>query len=88
MPNIKSAKKRMRKNERQRLFNRGVKSKLHTLSKTVLLAVGENDKVKADSLFKAFASALDKAVKKNIIHANKAARKKAFYQRKVNSLSA
>lgn len=70
MPILKNAKKALRSSERKRVINRRVKTQVKTFM----------DKVKksgsgADSA--AAYSAIDKAVKKNLIHKNKAARLKS-----------
>lgn len=70
MPILKNAKKALRASERKRLVNQSVKTKVKTNLDKVLKSK------KADDLATAF-SAIDKAVKKNLIHKNKAARLKA-----------
>ena len=82
--NNKSAKKRIKIAERNRLINRSYKSTVKTLTKKTL----ENcEKYKKDpneenkilvktSLNKAF-SLIDKAVKKNVLHKNNGANKKS-----------
>ena len=89
MANNKSAKKRIKIAERNRLINKSYKSTVKTLTKTTL----ENcEKYKQDpnednkilvktSLNKAF-SLIDKAVKKNVLHKNTGANKKS----KINNL--
>lgn len=71
MPHSKSAAKRVRQNEKKRLRNKAVKSHVRTMIKKVMES--EN---KEEALKKAY-SALDKAVKKGVIHKNAAARKKS-----------
>lgn len=70
MPILKNAKKALRVSERKTLINRRIKSR----TKTAL------DRLKAtpsvQTLSEAF-SAIDKAVKRNIFHRNKAARLKS-----------
>ncbi len=89
MANNKSAKKRIKIAERNRLINKSYKSTVRTLTKKTL----ENcEKYKKDpnddnknlvktSLNKAF-SLIDKAVKKNVLHKNNGANRKA----KINNL--
>lgn len=70
MPILKNAKKALRASARKATVNRQVKSKVKsTLDKVV--------KSKAVEDVSGAFSAIDKAVKKNIIHKNKAARLKA-----------
>jgi len=77
MANTQSALKNIRKNKTNYLRNRSVASKLKTLEKSFLSAVDSKDKEAATSASKNFISALDKANKSNLIHANKVARKKS-----------
>jgi small subunit ribosomal protein S20 len=77
MPNIKSAAKRVRQDEKRRMRNRINKSKLRTALKKY---DGAEDK--AEALPKAFA-ALDRAVGKGVIHRNKADRKKSRLAKKL-----
>ena len=84
MANNKSAKKRIKIAERNRLINKSYKSTVKTLTKKTL----ENcEKYKKDpnednknllktSLNKVF-STIDKAVKKNVLHKNNGANKKS-----------
>lgn len=70
MPNIKSAKKRVRVICTKTQRNKAYKSALRTAIKTAL-------EEKTDELVKAALKKLDQAVSKGIIHKNTAARKKA-----------
>jgi len=76
LPNIKSAKKRVKVNEKKNLRNRMVKSGMRTAVKKFVTAVGA-DAQGAASLFPVTSSAIDKAVAKGVIHKNAANRKKA-----------
>jgi small subunit ribosomal protein S20 len=76
MPIIKSAKKRVKVTKKATTRNAKTKRSLREALKAFNLAVKSG---KADSISKAKASAdqaIDKAAKKNVIHSNKAARKK------------
>ena len=77
MPNIKSAKKRVDINEKKRLENRSVKSKISTYTKKFKLAIAENNLQNAEELLKEVVSILDNAASKNVIHKNCASRKVA-----------
>ena len=84
MANSKSAKKRIFINKRNRLRNRFYKSSLKTLMKKFLKELNiskesknSNDKKKVQETFNSIYSLIDKATKKNILHKNNAARKKA-----------
>ena len=86
MPNIASAKKRMRQNEKRRLHNRALKSEAKTLKKRVAAAVEAKDLARAREEFKRAASKLDKIAKSKVIHRNNASRKKARLARLVGRL--
>lgn len=77
MPNIVSAEKRLRQSKKRNLSNRKVKSTLNTLRKKVLKFASLNEKESASEAFKKYSSAIDKAARKSIIHANRAANKKS-----------
>lgn len=76
MPNIKSAKKRVKVAAKKNLRNKILKTNLKTVIKKVFSAVGSETESKQDVLRNAVKK-LDQAVKKGIIHKNCAARKKS-----------
>lgn len=85
MPNIKSAKKRVKIEERNKLRNTARKTAMKTAVKKVYEAIKNNegeDKIK-EAVNKAY-SVIDRAVTKGVIHKNKAARKKSRIVRHVN----
>ncbi|MSU76639.1 MAG: 30S ribosomal protein S20 [Gemmataceae bacterium] len=87
MPHLKSAKKRMRQNEKRRDHNRDVKKALRKQLKTVLEVAGEKTLV-VETLKKEVTAAvkkLDKAAARGVIHKNMAARKKSQIARLVNA---
>lgn len=77
MANSQSALKNIRKNHTNYLRNRSVSSRLKTLDKTFMDSLDAKDKHAATSAAKNLISALDKARKNNLVHANKVARKKS-----------
>jgi small subunit ribosomal protein S20 len=77
MPIIKSAKKRMRQTIVRRSRNQATKRTLREESKVFAAAVVAKDATKAAESLKNVQSNLDKAVKKNILKKNTAARKLA-----------
>lgn len=79
MANTKSALKYIRKTETRTAQNRQVKSRLKTLAKKVANAVEGDDKEAQVIAVRAYLSALDKAGKTGLVHANKIARHKARY---------
>ena len=76
MPNIKSAAKRLRQNEKCRVFNRMRKSRIRTTENTLNEKIKTGDKAAVDELLAKCYSELDKAAKVGAIHINKANRKK------------
>lgn len=76
MPIIKSAKKRVRVAEKAAIRNSKVKRSLKTALKAFRASAAGADKKTAEHQAKA-QSAIDTAVKKGLIHKNKAARQKA-----------
>ena len=77
MPNIKSAKKRVKVIEKKTAQNRAVKARVATYIKK-FKATLEGDDVKAcEEAYREVVSLLDKAACENVIHANSANRKKA-----------
>ncbi|HAF58092.1 MAG TPA: 30S ribosomal protein S20 [Opitutae bacterium] len=77
MANTKSALKNIRKNRTNYLRNRSISSKLKTLDKAFIASVEAGDKKVAIQSANSLISALDKANKSNLVHANKVARKKS-----------
>ena len=82
MANTSSALKRMRQNERRRVRNRAVRSKVRTAVKTARTALGATAADARDAVTDAI-RALDKAVTKGVIHRNTAARKKSALARRL-----
>jgi small subunit ribosomal protein S20 len=79
--NTKSAIKRMRQNERRRLRNRAVRSKVRSAIKTARAGEGPDPRASvADAI-----RILDKAVSKGVIHRNTAARKKSALARRLQA---
>ncbi len=83
MANHKSAEKRIRQAESRRLRNRYVG---RTTRNSVKGFRGLTDKAEAEKLFPEVCSKLDKLVKKNIIHKNKAANLKSSLSAHMKSL--
>jgi len=72
----------MRQNERRRLRNRGVRSKVRTAVKTARAALATAGAETRASVAEAI-RALDKAVTKGVVHRNTAARKKSALARRL-----
>ena len=77
LPNITSAKKRVRQAERNRQRNKHFMSGMRTCVKNVLKAIEAGDKDLAQSSYAKAVSALDATASKGLIHKNKAARHKS-----------
>lgn len=76
MANIKSAKKRIRQNEKRRSRNRVFRSSARTYVKKARAAIEAGDLATAEALVNQAASTLDKAARKGILHPRNAARRK------------
>jgi small subunit ribosomal protein S20 len=81
MPNIKSAKKKLRQDKKREERNEFSE---HTIKKTMKMIAKVTGKKSDDEVKKAF-SIIDKAAKKNIIHKNKASRLKSRVTRLTSS---
>jgi small subunit ribosomal protein S20 len=86
VPNIKSAVKRMRIEERNRLYNRHWKSRAKSACKDVLEAVTAGDLALAKERLSIAYSVLDKATIKGVLHRNTVARKKSRLMASVRAL--
>ncbi len=83
MPNIKSAKKRVRVIEAKSLQNKAIKSDLKTVLKKAEAALAENSENKAE-VVKLAIKKIDQAAAKGILHKNNASRKKSGLACKLN----
>lgn len=77
MPNIKSAKKRVKVIEKKTLINQMHKTAMKTAVKKFEAAVEAQDKTAVNALFNEAVKKIDQGVKHGIIHKNAAARKKS-----------
>ena len=85
MPNIKSAKKRVKVNEAKAMQNKASRSELKTVIKKAELALANNAQNSADAV-KLATKKIDQAVNKGILHKNNAARKKSNLVSKLNKV--
>ncbi|MBD2863873.1 MULTISPECIES: 30S ribosomal protein S20 [Paenibacillus] len=88
MPNIKSAIKRVKTNDKRRLQNASQRSALRTAVKTFETATASKNVESAKDALITASKKLDKAVSKGLIHKNAAARKKSRLAKQLNALSA
>ena len=76
MPNLKSAKKRMRQNEVRQERNQQVRTRLKNARRTMMDTLESKDAVASDVAFRSYCSILDKAAKSGVIKKNTAIRRK------------
>ncbi|MDR2570071.1 MAG: 30S ribosomal protein S20 [Oscillospiraceae bacterium] len=86
MANIKSSAKRALIIEKTTAKNRSAKSLMKTNIKKFDAAVAENDKAAAESAYKTAVKTVDRAATRNLIHKNKAARRKSVMTQKLNAI--
>ncbi|PUU94876.1 30S ribosomal protein S20 [Halanaerobium sp.] len=86
MPIIKSAKKRVKTTEKKTAQNREWKDRLKNAIKDMEKAVEAGDKEAAAEQLKETKKVIDKAVTRNIIHKNNAARKKSRLTKMYNNM--
>ncbi len=84
MPNIKSAKKRVKVNAVKAEQNKAAKSAFKTVLKKADLALANNQEDKAE-VVRTTVAAIDKAAAKGILSKNCASRKKSNLQKKLNA---
>ena len=87
MPNKKSAERRVRIAERNRVYNRFWTTRCKNAVKKVLQAVNANDSALITTSFNVAQSVIDKAVVKGVMHRNTAARRKKMMARRIKALS-
>lgn len=86
IPNIASAAKRLRQNEKRRGMNRSKKAEIKRIIKDIRRSIEAGDKSAAVALLPRLAKAADKAAQGHAIHANRAARIKSRWTKKVQGL--
>ena len=86
MPNIKSAKKRVKTDAIKKERNKDKIASMRTAIKNVRLAVKNGDKKLAEEKLILANKKIDKAKKSGLIHENKAARDKSKLNKTVNSI--
>jgi small subunit ribosomal protein S20 len=83
MATHKSAKKRIRTNERKRIINQRTATRIKSSVKKVLAATNKDE---AEKLYKEAVSVLDRGATKGLIKMNTASRKKSMITRHLNKL--
>lgn len=87
MANHKSAKTRIRRNNKRNIINSSRRSRVRTFVKKVLIAVNENNKELAQESFKVAESEMMRAARKGVFDSNKAARIVSRLSKKVKALA-
>ena len=87
MPRTRSAAKQARASIRRRTQNKSIKSKLHTLEKQFVAAFDAKKADEAGKALSALFSALDRAAKCKVVHANLADRKKSRLTARLRKLT-
>ena len=86
MANHKSAKTRINRNNKRNVINGARRSRVRTFVKKVEAAIAENNKEVAVANFKVAESELMKAVRKNVVKLNTAARTVSRLSKKIKAL--
>ena len=84
----KSAKKRIRQNEKRRIRNRHIRTTLRSALKKLEQTAEQQNTEEVKSLLDKTISIVDSAASKGVIHKNKAARHVSQIRRKVSALLA
>ena len=77
MPNIKSAAKRVKTSEQNRIKNKGIMTLISTLRNDLYESISTGDSTKSRELFREYFSTVDKAAKKGVIRKTAADRRKS-----------
>ncbi len=88
MANHPSALKRARQNEKRRIRNRAMRTRVRGLIKKVRQAIAEGDPERAQAALAQAVPVIDKAAGKGVLHRRNAARKISRLSRQVHSLGA
>lgn len=86
MPNIASAKKRVRSNKKKEIINNNVTASMKTAIKNFEKAVKSEDKETASKALNIAIQKVDKAKKSGLVHQNKAARVKSRLTKLKNAM--
>ena len=86
MPNIKSAKKRVKVTSVKTLQNKIFKTQYKNIVKKFYAAVEAGDKNAAEVMYKEAVKKVDHAVVRNLMHKNAAAHKKSQFTKALNNM--
>jgi len=87
LANTASAIKRIRSNERKRLYNKMVRTRTRTALRSARETLTDSSSDVARKQVMEAVSALDRAAQKGVIHKNNAARRKGRLMKKLNALN-
>ena len=87
LPNIKSAKKRVKVTQVKTLQNKMFRTQLKTAMKKYEAAVDAGNTALAQETYKAAVKKIDAAANRGIIHKNAAAHKKSQFTKKLNAMA-
>jgi small subunit ribosomal protein S20 len=85
MPIIKSAKKKVRQAKRHEERNKGLRTRVKTYVKKIMV-LSKTNPAEAKKLLPEAYSVVDTACKKHLLHSNNAARKKSLLARTVGKM--
>jgi small subunit ribosomal protein S20 len=85
LANHKSAVKRAAQNEKKRLRNKSIKTRIKNVTKSVQLIIKDKSGDEVAAILTRAQSVIDNAAKKGVIHKNTAARKISRLYKLVNS---
>lgn len=88
MPNIASAKKRVRTSKKRTAINHARKSRVRTFTRKLEEAIAADDKAAAVAALKAAEPEIMRGVSKGVIHKNTGARKVSRLARRVAAITA
>lgn len=86
MANSRQAAKRARQNQKRRLHNMAMRSKVRTFIKKVVTAIEAGDKAAAEAAYKEAVPVIDQMTGKGILHKNKAARHKSRLSKHIRAM--
>ena len=86
MPNIKSAKKRVKVTATKTMQNKVFRTQMKTAMKKYEAAVEAGDAALAQDTYKAAVKKIDQAAARGLIHKNAAARKKSQFTKALNKM--
>lgn len=86
MPNIESAKKRVRQTKKRNALNNWRKRRIKDQTKTFLKAIVAGDAAAAETEFRKVAGLLDRIACTSTLHKNTASRRKSRLARRLNIL--